>query len=65
MSRWLTLFLVLDVVLDRVPSDARSAVMDILAQTKSSQSQKRSMLLRKGISRSVVDELELLSEVGP
>ncbi|KZT71101.1 Serine/threonine-protein kinase [Daedalea quercina L-15889] len=54
---------ILDIALDRVPSDARSAVIDILNQTKSSQSQKRSMLLRKGIPRNVADELELLSEV--
>ncbi|KAH9923827.1 uncharacterized protein B0H18DRAFT_1013542 [Fomitopsis serialis] len=54
---------ILDVALDRVPSDVRDAVMDILDQTKSSQSQKRSMLLRKGISRNVADELELLCDV--
>ncbi|TFY68401.1 hypothetical protein EVJ58_g1031 [Rhodofomes roseus] len=52
-----------NVALDRVPSDVRDAVLDVLNQTKSSQSQKRSMLLRKGISRNIVDELELLSEV--
>ena len=50
--------------MERVPSGARGAVMDILAQTKSSQSQKRSMLLRKGVPRTVVDELELLSDIG-
>ena len=50
--------------MERVPNGARGAVMDILAQTKSSQSQKRSMLLRKGVSRTVVDELELLSDIG-
>ena len=61
--RLLTL-VVLDVALDRVSSDARSSVTDILNQAKSSQSQKRSMLLRKGIPRNVADELELLSVVG-
>ncbi|OCH91731.1 Serine/threonine-protein kinase [Obba rivulosa] len=53
---------ILELALERVPLDLRTAVTDILSQTKSSQSQKRSMLLRKGIARSIVDELEVLSE---
>ncbi|OBZ78007.1 Serine/threonine-protein kinase gcn2 [Grifola frondosa] len=54
---------ILEFALDRVPAELRTAVTDILNQTKSSQSQKRSMLLRKGISRTVVDELEILTEI--
>lgn len=50
--------------MDRVAADLRPQVLDVLNQTKSSQSQKRAMLLRKGLPRHVVDELEVLTEVG-
>lgn len=53
---------VTEIALQRVASQHRSAVIEILKQPKSSQSQKRSMLLRRGIPRNIVDELELLAE---
>ncbi|KAH9943970.1 hypothetical protein B0H21DRAFT_747282 [Amylocystis lapponica] len=54
---------ILDIALERISADLRATVIDILKQTKSSQSQKRSMLLRKGIPRNLVDELEVLAEI--
>lgn len=55
---------VLDLAMERVAADLRAQVIDVLNQTKSSQSQKRANLLRKGIPRNVVDELEVLTEIG-
>lgn len=54
--------MILELTLDRISPGHRTSVTEILNQTKSSQSQKRSMLLRKGIPRHIVDELEILSE---
>ncbi|KAF8060720.1 kinase-like domain-containing protein [Lyophyllum atratum] len=51
------------VILDRLPSGQRTAVIDILSQSKSSLSQKRALLLKRGLLRSTADELELLSEI--
>lgn len=42
----------------------KDAIIDILSQTKSSASQKRSALLRKGLSRTNIDELEALETIG-
>ncbi|KAI0954220.1 hypothetical protein AcV7_007513 [Taiwanofungus camphoratus] len=53
---------ILEIALNRVPADLGSAATEVLNQNKPSQSQKRSMLLRKGIPRSVADELEVLTE---
>ncbi|CCM05314.1 uncharacterized protein FIBRA_07528 [Fibroporia radiculosa] len=53
---------ILDIALDRVSGELREAATEILTQLKSSQPQKRSMLLRKGIPRNTVDELEALSD---
>lgn len=50
--------------MNRIPDVHRSAVVEIINQTKSSPSQKRALLLRKGLLRSTTDELEILSEVG-
>lgn len=61
---FLKLCLVLEIALNRVPADLGSAATEVLNQNKPSQSQKRSMLLRKGIPRSVADELEVLTETG-
>jgi translation initiation factor 2-alpha kinase 4 len=55
---------VVDLVITRLPSGQRSAVIDILGQTKTSQSQKRALLLKRGLLRSTADELELLAETG-
>jgi translation initiation factor 2-alpha kinase 4 len=50
--------------LNRIPNDLRPAVFDIINQSKSSPSQKRALLLKKGLLRSTADELEVLAEVG-
>jgi hypothetical protein len=60
----LHLRLVVDLALNRIPNDLRPAVIDIMNQSKSSPSQKRALLLKKGLLRSTTDELEVLAEVG-
>jgi hypothetical protein len=60
----LYLRLVVDLALNRIPNDLRPAVIDIMNQSKSSPSQKRALLLKKGLLRSTTDELEILAEVG-
>lgn len=56
--------LVVDLALNRLPDDLRPAIVDIINQSKSSASQKRALLLKKGLLRSTTDELEVLAEVG-
>ncbi|KAI0320013.1 hypothetical protein OF83DRAFT_1275377 [Amylostereum chailletii] len=53
---------IIDAALNRVPVEMRSAVVDVITQTKSSWPQKRAMLLKKGLLKSVVDELEVLED---
>ncbi|KAF5376991.1 hypothetical protein D9615_007308 [Tricholomella constricta] len=53
---------IVDIVLSRLPSGQRNAIIDILTQSKSSLSQKRALLLKRGLLRSTADELELLLE---
>jgi len=55
---------VVDAALNRVPNQLRPGVLDIMSQFKSSPSQKRALLLKKNVPRSVVDELELLADAG-
>jgi translation initiation factor 2-alpha kinase 4 len=55
---------VIELALSRVPHDIRDSVIEIIMQAKSSWAQKRAMLLKKGLLRSTVDELEILSETG-
>jgi hypothetical protein len=55
---------VVDVVIGRLPSGQQSAVIDIMGQPKTSQSQKRALLLKRGLLRSTADELELFAEIG-
>jgi hypothetical protein len=55
---------VIDLALSRVPHDIRDSIIEVITQVKSSWSQKRAMLLKKGLLRSVVDELEVLSDAG-
>lgn len=50
--------------MNRVPADARSSVTEIILQSKSTSVQKRALLLKKGLPRTTVDELEILSEAG-
>ncbi|KAH9956146.1 hypothetical protein BC827DRAFT_1139950 [Russula dissimulans] len=53
---------VIELALSRVPHDIRDSVIEIILQVKSSWAQKRAMLLKKGLLRSIVDELEVLSD---
>jgi translation initiation factor 2-alpha kinase 4 len=52
-----------EIALNRVTVDARSSVTEILLQSKSTPAQKRALLLKKGLPRTTIDELEILSEV--
>ncbi|RDB27411.1 eIF-2-alpha kinase GCN2 [Hypsizygus marmoreus] len=54
---------IVELILTRLPSGQRNPVIDILSQSKSSVSQKRALLLKRGLLRSTADELELLSEI--
>lgn len=54
---------VVELALSRVPEDLRPSVMDIMNQSKSSSSQKRAALLKKGLLRSTADELEIFAEI--
>lgn len=56
---------VIDIALNRIPDDIRSAVVEIITQTRSSWAQKRSALLKSGLMRTTVDELEVLNDAGP
>ncbi|KAF8170288.1 kinase-like domain-containing protein [Mycena galopus ATCC 62051] len=49
-------------VFDRIPSALRPSILEILNHSKSSQSQKRALLLKKGVLRSTTDELEALAD---
>jgi hypothetical protein len=55
---------VIELALSRVPHDIRDSVIEIIMQAKSSWAQKRAMLLKKGLLRSTVDELEILCDTG-
>ena len=57
-------FVVVQIAMNRVTADARSSVTEIILQSKSTPAQKRASLLKKGLLRTTVDELEILSEVG-
>ncbi|KAF8148631.1 kinase-like domain-containing protein [Crassisporium funariophilum] len=52
-----------EVALSRCPADSRSAVAEIVLQSKSTPAQRRALLLKKGLLKATVDELEILSEV--
>jgi hypothetical protein len=56
--------LVVDLALSRIPDAQRGAVIEIIHQSKSSPSQKRALLLKKGLLRSIADELETLADTG-
>ncbi|KAF8345771.1 kinase-like domain-containing protein [Amanita rubescens] len=53
---------IIELALSHLPPGQRSGVIDILNQSKSSVSQKRALLLKKGLLRSTADELEILSD---
>ena len=48
--------------MNRVPLDIRQAVHEIVYPSKSTAAQKRTALLKKGLLRTTIDELEILSD---
>ncbi|KAF8625130.1 hypothetical protein AX15_005537 [Amanita polypyramis BW_CC] len=54
---------IVELALSRLPPGQKNGVVDILNQPKSSVSQKRALLLKKGLLRSTADELEVLSDI--
>ncbi|KAG7440064.1 Serine/threonine-protein kinase [Guyanagaster necrorhizus] len=53
---------IVDAVLGRLPAEHKSTIVEILNQPKSSTFQKRALFLKKGLLRSIADELEVLSD---
>jgi translation initiation factor 2-alpha kinase 4 len=49
-------------VLNRVPAEIRPAIVEILQQSKSSSSQKKALMHKKGLARSVIEELDTVNE---
>ncbi|KAJ7749951.1 hypothetical protein B0H16DRAFT_1675473 [Mycena metata] len=49
-------------VFERIPSTLRPSILEIIGNAKSSASQKRALLLKKGLLRSTADELEALAD---
>ncbi|KAJ7121645.1 hypothetical protein C8R44DRAFT_622641 [Mycena epipterygia] len=50
------------IILERIPSKLRPSILEIISHSKSSSSQKRALLLKKGLLRSTADELEVLAD---
>ena len=55
-------FSVYDMAMNHVPPHLRVSVLDILNQAKPSFAQKRTMLLKKGLQKQTIDELELFMD---
>ncbi|KAF5320234.1 hypothetical protein D9611_011377 [Ephemerocybe angulata] len=53
---------IVELALGRIVPEQRNAVVEILTQSKSSLLQKRTLLMKKGLTRGLVDELEVLNE---
>ncbi|KAJ2913179.1 hypothetical protein MD484_g7237, partial [Candolleomyces efflorescens] len=53
---------IVEVALGRVSAEQRGAIVEILTQSKTSLVHKRTLLMKKGLPRSVVDDLEVLNE---
>ncbi|KAJ3727200.1 kinase-like domain-containing protein [Lentinula guzmanii] len=53
---------IVTMIVERIPSSQRTSVLDIIQHTKSSSSQKKANLLKKGLLRSVIDELDVLAD---
>lgn len=51
----------MELALQRIPVNLQTHALEIMNQTKSSPSQKRANLLKKGILRSTADEMEVLA----
>ena len=48
--------------MNRIPSDARSTVLETLHLPRLTPAHKRSLLTRKNLLRTTIDEIELLAE---
>jgi eukaryotic translation initiation factor 2-alpha kinase 4 len=59
----LTILLVIDIALKRIPDTIRESVIETY-QSKLTSLQKRGLWLKKGLLRSTADELEALAEIG-
>jgi translation initiation factor 2-alpha kinase 4 len=55
---------VIQIALARIPEDLRPAAIEILTEPKITSAQRRLMLLKKGLLKSTVDELEVLDSKG-
>ncbi|KAF7299301.1 hypothetical protein MIND_00879100 [Mycena indigotica] len=55
---------IVKIILERIPAELRGSVQDILGHSKSSTSQKRALMLKKGLLRSIADELEVVADTG-
>ena len=51
-----------EIVMKRIPQKFRDCVVDVLQEPKIPVSQKRMTLLKKGLSKNIVDELDWLYE---
>jgi len=49
--------------MNRIPPDARSSVIETIQLPKSTPAQKRSLLTKRSLLRTTIDEIELLAEV--
>lgn len=54
--------LVVENIIERIPPERRMDVNIVLDQVKSSFPQKRALLIKQGLSRALIDEIEVLSE---
>ncbi|THH00815.1 hypothetical protein EW026_g1755 [Hermanssonia centrifuga] len=52
-----------EAVFEQIPSELRPDVLKLLVQSDATRSQKRPLLTKKGLSRMVIDELEILTEM--
>ncbi|KAF5357565.1 hypothetical protein D9757_013020 [Collybiopsis confluens] len=53
---------IVSAILDRIPEAQRTATLEIIQHSKSSPSQKKANLLKKGLLRSLIDELDVLTD---
>ncbi|KAF9527861.1 other/PEK/GCN2 protein kinase [Crepidotus variabilis] len=54
---------IVEIMMNRIPGDARSGVIDTIQLPKSTPAQKRALLSKRNLSRITIDEIELLAEV--
>ncbi|TFK64222.1 kinase-like protein [Pluteus cervinus] len=54
-----------ELVLNKIPAANRTSVVELLNQYRSNHAQRRTHLLKKGISRAMADEFDVLLEIEP